>query len=156
MLDIASVHVFTQEAVDHGVDLVGYLQLVDVSFAGCLSVQTGTVTFLFTDVEGSTRLWALVVRAEGGEVARFTLLETLKAYAEGRLLQTGEASEVRDRHLERFHSLAMSWGRVMSADITLGARLRYDRSNTTAGFDWAATTNQWILGGELLLGSLAA
>src|SRR4029077_3942227 len=34
---------------------------------------------------------SLVVRADGGDVARFTLLETVKAYAEDRLVDAGEA-----------------------------------------------------------------
>jgi len=99
---------------------------------------------------------SLVVRAEGGDVSRFTLLETLKAYAENRLVQTGEAASIQDRHLHHFHRLASTRGRTMTADIRVGEQLRYDRSNLDAAFDCAAGRNHWTLAGELLLGSLAA
>jgi predicted ATPase/class 3 adenylate cyclase len=98
---------------------------------------------------------SLVNRLPTDGVARFGLYETVKAYAEDRLIQTGEAGDHRDRHTEHFHRLAMNKGRVMSADIRLGLRLRHDKSNIAMAFDWAAGNDEWVLAGELLLGSLA-
>lgn len=98
---------------------------------------------------------SLVVGAEGGEVSRFALLETLKAYAEDRLVDAGEARTARDRHLEYFHSLAMAHGRTLWSDVRLGDRLRFDRANLTAAIDWAARSDQWVRAGEVLLGTIA-
>jgi predicted ATPase/class 3 adenylate cyclase len=99
---------------------------------------------------------SLVVHTEHQEVSRFALLETVKAYAEDRLVQTDDAAQVRERHAEHFHHLAMVRGRTLSADLRVGERLRHDRSNITSAFDWAASNQQWTTAGELLLGSLAA
>jgi hypothetical protein len=43
----------------------------------------------------------------------------------------------------------------MTADERVGERLRDDRSNVTAAFDWLASNEQWVRAGELLLGGLA-
>ena len=98
---------------------------------------------------------SLVVRADTGAVARFRLLETLKAYTEDRLVQTDEARAVRDRHAEHFHRLAMVAGRVVAANVRVGELLRDDKSNITAVFEWTASIDEWVIAGELLLGSLA-
>jgi hypothetical protein len=47
-------------------------------------------------------------------------------------------------------------GRTISADARVGKRLRFDRANITAGFDWLMINDQYVMAGELLLGSLAA
>ena len=99
---------------------------------------------------------SLVVRADGGDVARFTLLETVKAYAEDRLVDAGEAADVRNRHLEHFRSLAMAEGRVPFAYVSVGIRLRHDTSNIAVAFGWASGTEQWTAAGELLAGSAMA
>nr|MDP9336216.1 hypothetical protein [Actinomycetota bacterium] len=99
---------------------------------------------------------SLVVRADGGNVARFTLLETVKAYAEDRLVDAGEAADVRNRHLEHFRSLAMAEGRVVFAYLSVGIRLRHDTSNIAVAFGWASGTEQWTAAGELLAGSAMA
>jgi predicted ATPase len=96
---------------------------------------------------------SLVVRMPCDGAARFGLLETLKAYAEDRLVQADEAAGVRDRHLAHFHRLAMVHGRVFDADVCLAERLRHDRSNIVSAFDWAATNDRWVWAGELLLGT---
>jgi predicted ATPase/class 3 adenylate cyclase len=99
---------------------------------------------------------SLVVRVRGADTSRFILLETLKAYAEDRLVQTDEAASTRDRHAGHFHRLAAGAGRIMVPDVRVGERLRFDRSNITAAFDWSASNRQWIRAGELLLGGLGA
>ena len=82
---------------------------------------------------------SLVVRIQPHEPARFGLLETVKAYAEDRLVDAGEAAEVRDAHLEHFHRLAAVTAARCSAEIRLGVRLRPDRSNLTSAFEWGAS-----------------
>jgi predicted ATPase/class 3 adenylate cyclase len=99
---------------------------------------------------------SLVVRADGGDVARFTLLETVKAYAEDRLVDAGEAADVRNRHLEHFRSLAIAEGRVPFAYMSVGIRLRHDTSNIAVAFGWASGTEQWTAAGELVAGSAMA
>jgi predicted ATPase len=98
---------------------------------------------------------SLVNRLALDDAVRFGLYETVKAYAEDRLTHAGEAATVRDCHVAHFHELAMVKGRTMSADIRLGHRLRHDKSNIALAFDWAAGNDEWVLAGEVLLGSLA-
>ncbi|MDC3402487.1 hypothetical protein OAX95_00960 [bacterium] len=98
---------------------------------------------------------SLVNRLALDDAVRFGLYETVKAYAEDRLTHAGEAATVRDCHVAYFHELAMVKGRTMSADIRLGHRLRHDKSNIALAFDWAAGNGEWVLAGEVLLGSLA-
>ena len=87
---------------------------------------------------------------------RFAMLETLKAYAEDRLVQSDDAATIRDRHANHFHEIAMSGGRVLSPDPRLGARLQWDRANVTTTAEWALTQHDVVLAGELLLGGIAA
>lgn len=99
---------------------------------------------------------SLIVRTDSDSVSRFTLLETLKAYTEDRLVESDEAAAIRDLHAEHFHDLAMArHGRTISADARVGKRLQFDRANITAGFDWLMNNSRYVMAGELLLGSLA-
>jgi len=53
------------------------------------SLPTGTVTFLFTDVEGSTRLWERSPDAMSGALARHDgILRHLTEEHEGRVFKT--------------------------------------------------------------------
>ena len=99
---------------------------------------------------------SLVVRADKHKATRFRLLETVKAYAEDRLVDTGEAGAVRDRHLAHFHRLAMVEGRKIWGSLDVGLRLRFDCPNITAAFEWAADHENWIIAGELLTASYSA
>jgi predicted ATPase len=100
---------------------------------------------------------SLVVRLDAPTAAtRFALLETLKAYAEDRLIQTDEAARTRDRHADYYHQLTMILGRTLLPDARLGARLRVDRSNITSAIEWALLNNQLVRAGELLMGSYEA
>lgn len=99
---------------------------------------------------------SLVVRADKGKATRFRLLETVKAYAEDRLVDTAEAETVRDRHLAHFHAIAMAEGRKAVGSLDVGLRLRHDCSNISTAFEWAADHDRWIVAGELLTASQAA
>jgi predicted ATPase len=99
---------------------------------------------------------SLVVRADKRKATRFRLLETVKAYAEDRLLNNGEAEETRNRHLAHFHTLAMTEGRKVLGSLDVGLRLRHDCPNITTAYEWARDHNQWITAGELLTGSWSA
>jgi hypothetical protein len=116
------------------------------------------------DLSRQEAMWAiealvaksLVVRAVGGERARFRLLETVKAYAERHLIDAGEAGSVRDRHLCHFHRLATQRGCSGFSELRLGIGLRRDRSNLTAAFERAAADKRWAEAAELIAGSYAA
>ena len=100
---------------------------------------------------------SLVVRLDAPSAAtRFGLLETLKAYAEDRLIQTDEAARIRDRHADYYHQLTMTLGRTLLPDAQLGAWLRVDRANISSAIEWALLNNQLVRAGELLLGSYEA
>jgi predicted ATPase len=124
-----------------------------------LDAVAGTVGLprgLVIDVVEALVAKSLVVRISSGSVSRFTLLETLKAYTEDRLVESDEAAAVRDRHAEYFHDLTLAThGRTISADARVGQRLRFDRANITAGFDWLMNNSRYVTAGELLLGSQA-
>ena len=99
---------------------------------------------------------SLVVRAERGQDSRFRLLETVKAYAEDRLVDAGEAADVREAHLAYFHRIATINGRALGGELRLGIQLRHDRSNITSAFEWAASTQQWTSAGQLVAGARCA
>jgi predicted ATPase/class 3 adenylate cyclase len=108
---------------------------------------------------------SLVVRAESHEsrsddrkvgAARFVLLETVKAYAEKCLRSEGTYEQLRHAHLSHYHQLVSAHGRIMVPELRLGARLKNDRGNLTAAFDWAVEQEHWLLAGEVLLGALSA
>jgi len=99
---------------------------------------------------------SLVVRVAGGERARFGLLESVKAYAEQHLVDADEAIPTRDRHLGHFHALATQRGVSGFSELRLGIRLRIDRGNLAAAFEWAAEQDRWTEAGELIAGSYAA
>lgn len=99
---------------------------------------------------------SLLVRLDRGETSRFGMLESVKAYAEDRLVDAGEAGEVRARHLEHFHDIATRYGRVPVSEKRLGFSLRHDLSNVTASFETAAAAGDWVRAAELLNGSFGA
>ena len=98
---------------------------------------------------------SLVDRADKETGVRFRLLETVKAYAEDRLVDAGEAADIRNRHFDHFHRIATVHGRIITAELLLGIRLRPDRSNITAGYEWASANDQPVRAAELILGARA-
>ena len=99
---------------------------------------------------------SLVVRLDREETMRFGMLESVKAYAEDRLVDTGEAPTVRARHLDHFHSVATTFGRVPAAEVRLCFGLRHDLSNLTAAYECAVASDDWIRAAELLNGAFGA
>ncbi|MEX0847767.1 MAG: adenylate/guanylate cyclase domain-containing protein [Ilumatobacteraceae bacterium] len=96
---------------------------------------------------------SLVVRADKRKATRFRLLETVKAYAEDRLVDAGEAVDVRDRHLAHFHGLALADGHGVPGLLDVGRRLRHDCPNITSAFEWAGERDNWRTAAELMTGS---
>ncbi len=96
---------------------------------------------------------SMVVRADDDGRVRFRLLETVKAYAEDRLVRADEAGAVRDRHLAHLHGLATEAGPGVFGDVRTSLRLRADRQDITAAVEWAAATGRWVTAGELIGGA---
>ena len=86
---------------------------------------------------------SLVVRVDEGDRARFGLLETVKAYAEDRLLASDELTEVRGRHLDHFHGLATVHGRTGFSEIRLGSRCG-PTGGTSRRLEWAASRRRGL------------
>ena len=99
---------------------------------------------------------SLLVRLDRDETARFGMLETVKAYAEDRLVDAGEAGEVRSLHADHFRCLAVADGRVLYGDLRRSFALRHDLSNMTAAFEAMASAGNWLGAAELLNGSFAS
>jgi predicted ATPase/class 3 adenylate cyclase len=99
---------------------------------------------------------SLLVRLDHGETSRFDMLETVKAYAEDRLVDAGEAADVRRRHLDHFHTVATQYGLTPVSEMRLDFALRHDLSNLTASFETAAAADEWVRAAELLNGTFGS
>jgi predicted ATPase/class 3 adenylate cyclase len=95
---------------------------------------------------------SLIIHEKTDGTSRFRLLETTSAYADQRLSDNGEQTVVRDRHLDHYHRIALSYPLAMIGDIAAGIRHGPDRANIAAAFEWAATHDRWTTAAQLLLG----
>jgi len=103
------------------------------------------------DIVESLIAKSLVVREEHGGLSRFRLFETTTAYASQRMVHAGEASEVRDRHLDHFLGLASRYQASLHADLAARAELGSDHANLVTAFEWAAAHDDWTRASDLLL-----
>jgi DNA-binding CsgD family transcriptional regulator len=90
-----------------------------------------------------------LVQADADIDGRYRLLETVRQYAQARLVESTESREVRDRHLQCFLALAED-GASRFAGAEGGpwlARIERDHDNVRAAFEWADTAG---LGPECL------
>lgn len=99
---------------------------------------------------------SLVVRVERAVPTRFRLLETVKAYAEDRLVDSGEAATVRDAHLSHFADRSDEGGRVMLALLDHSHRLRPDRANLSAAAEWGTSSGRFDDAARILGGAFGA
>jgi predicted ATPase/class 3 adenylate cyclase len=90
------------------------------------------------------------------EEERFSMLETIREYAEERLEESGEAEELRRRHARYFIGLAATWGSedLGPPQVPLRMQFRKDWDNIRAVFTWALASGEIEIGLELG-GSLA-
>jgi predicted ATPase/class 3 adenylate cyclase len=92
------------------------------------------VTDAGIDTLGSLAEKSLIVRAE----ARFRMLETIRTYAEERLVASGEEHSCRRRHLEYFANVAEGWyEQRFSSESRLLAAISAENGNLRAAVDWA-------------------
>jgi predicted ATPase/DNA-binding XRE family transcriptional regulator len=88
--------------------------------------------------------------------SRFEMLETVHEYAVGRLAESGEASELRDRHLEYYLALAEDVTVLLFGPGIVGglSRLDGDLGNLRAALVWADERG-YVAVGLQLAGALA-
>jgi predicted ATPase len=96
---------------------------------------------------------SLVARLDDSP-GRFRLLETLKSYAEDRLLDTGEAQMVRRRHIDHFLERSSTESVLVATSWSHLSELVPYRHNLLACADWLEAEERWS---DLarLLGTLA-
>ena len=104
-------------------------------------LPSGAATFLFTDIEGSTRLW------ERGE-PRFAMLETIHEYARERLRERTDAGKTHRRHTEYFLTLPEeSEPRLGGPEqVAWFERLETENDNLRAAISWAIGHGEAELG----------
>jgi tetratricopeptide (TPR) repeat protein len=82
---------------------------------------------------------SLIAVEDSSDGRRYRMLETIRQYARGRLVESGEADAVRERHLRYYLDLA----RAAAPELTGGgqadwlARLDAERDNVDAALRWA-------------------
>ena len=154
-----------QATIDWSYDLLGELDqrvfrtlgvFVDGFDLDAVASVTGLAQREVTATVHSLVAKSLVVRVDRGDVSRFGMLETMKAYAEDRLAEAGETNEVARAHLVHFETQAMPYGRTPFSEIRLCYGLRHDASNLTAAFEFAAASDEWHRAAELLNGAFGA
>ena len=81
---------------------------------------------------------SLVVMDEEGDEPRYRLLETIRQYARDKLLEAGEAEELRNRHLNYHVTLTETAEKELYSSIALPwvNRLEADYDNIRAAFEW--------------------
>jgi predicted ATPase/class 3 adenylate cyclase len=103
---------------------------------------------LGTDVlDGLTSLVDKSLLRPGREAAgepRFWMLETIREYATGLVLESGELDDLRRRHAEHFLSLAEEAVKVVTGgeQALWWARLDADHDNLRAALAWSASTGE--------------
>lgn len=105
------------------------------------------------DIVESLITKSLVLTVGGG---RFRLLETVKAYAEHRLVETGQIATVWDRHLNHFAACFGFPDPPAHTDIGSVVHLMDDVPNGLGAADWAERNGRWSELARLLVGGLSA
>ena len=78
-------------------------------------------------------------KGKGVGEARYRLLETVRQYSRDKLLESGEASTIRDRHLEWYLELAELWGPgILGPDqVEFLDRLETEYDNMRSALEWS-------------------
>jgi predicted ATPase/class 3 adenylate cyclase len=115
-------------------------------FAGGWTLAAATATAddepsdTLETLDGLERLAARsLISVEQGQATRYRMLETIRQYAGDRLVASGEAPEIRARHLAFFLDLARAGGPGLRGPQMLEwlERLDADADNLRAALDWA-------------------
>jgi predicted ATPase/class 3 adenylate cyclase len=98
---------------------------------------------IFNALSGLADKSMVVVDAEPAS-ARYRMLETIRHYAQQRLVESGEAPELRDRHLAYFVEVAQTAGAEVRGPTMLAtlAALEREIDNLRAADDWTVESNK--------------
>lgn len=110
----------------------------------CAAIAVGDVLDLLTHlVEKSLVQMQQVQLPERGENVRYYLLETIRQYANDKLVLAGEAEAIRSRHLAFFWQLSIDAEPKLRSDeqLTWLAWLELEHDNLRAAFNWAISGN---------------
>ncbi len=91
---------------------------------------------------------SLVVMEDDGAERRFRLLETVRVYAEKRLVEAGEDSFIRDRHRDHF----LAWVESIRPEMTYldpDGSIRRERHNLRTALSWSEAQGRRDLVGRL-------
>ncbi len=82
---------------------------------------------------------SLVVADEQRGVVRYRVLETIRQYAQEKLVESGEADTIRLRHLDYFATLAQQFERewLKGDSVAWMQRMRCERDNYRNALDWS-------------------
>lgn len=111
---------------------------LDAALAVCADPSAGEWTLL--DAVQSLVDKSLLVRGVGGDLARYRMLETTRAYVAGRSPETEDARRLRDRHLKYYAEMARKaqTGLASTTSTAAWARaLEPDFENFLSAVDWA-------------------
>ncbi len=86
--------------------------------------------------------------------SRYRLLETVRMYAQDKLLAAGEASEVRNRHRDWFVAQVESSPDELLMAWRLGSKFDAEADNLSLAVEWSAGEGRWDLVVRLLTASL--
>ncbi len=119
------------------------------SEAICIEVSDGSLTAAL----GSLVHKSLVQRLDDSMVgSSYRMLETVRLYAQQKLVERGEADQFRNRHLgfyaNRIEQEGLDVHMLSMAHI---AQYRRDNSNIRAAIDWALTTGQYEAAASLVI-----
>lgn len=80
-----------------------------------------------------------LVQVEHGDPTRYSMLETIRQYARDRLIESGDAGDVRDRHLDFFLALTVDAAALLRGPEMLSAldRLDLEIDNVRAALEWS-------------------
>jgi tetratricopeptide (TPR) repeat protein len=83
----------------------------------------------------------VAIDGDGGD-RRYRLLETVRQYASERLMQSGAADRVRDRHFAFFREMFREAGRALlgSDQVSWLRRLQTEQENIRAALDWSLSS----------------
>jgi predicted ATPase/class 3 adenylate cyclase/Tfp pilus assembly protein PilF len=102
------------------------------------AIQSSEVLDLLTNLVSKS----LVVFKERVEEARYRLLETVRQYSRDKLLETGEAVRIRERHRDWFLAFAeRAEGELQGPEQALWLeRLETEHDNLRAALEWSSST----------------
>lgn len=96
---------------------------------------------------------SLLIADTDGSVARYRMLETIRAYAAARLQASGEGDRTRDRHLDTYLALTEDAAPLLAQDKDAWrARIGAERENLRAALEWGLSLDDPERGRRLAAG----